>query len=392
MHFEVQSEDFELVWEKVPGADLESFKLIFISRHHKGKPKDFKFLLPWSDKVGSKKVKSLSFEWPLLHFTTVWDFNSLGERAILIFKFLPTYEGWSPEILFTTRSFYSLSKWKSPFSHMRDTNPIAQGWLWIRFPLPKVLPSLRFWIQDGLSLFWGELRKDVSKEEKNSFQRASYQVGPSILIDSLARKRLLGEDTWNWGYWDFGRREKVRKWLAPKRQDKKKEWREAGKTTSVLVILLMSSLEDSLLVVVELLACLGQERLVDVRDDTSSSNSSFDKSVELFVSSDGQLEMSWCDSLHLQVLAGVSSKLEDLSGEVFENSSWVDSGSGSDSLVGRDSLLDESVDSSNWELRLEMLTWSPALTDLDLADFFDFPAPTFPPLPPLAPLPACAKS
>ena len=109
--------------------------------------------------------------------------------------------------------------------------------------------------------------------------------------------------------------------MAPKRQDKKKEWREAGKTTSVLVILLMSSLEDSLLVVVELLACLGQERLVDVRDDTSSSNSSFDKSVELFVSSDGQLEMSWCDSLHLQVLAGVSSKLEDLSGEVFEDSS-----------------------------------------------------------------------
>ena len=49
------------------------------------------------------------------------------------------------------------------------------------------------------------------------------------------------------------------------------------------------------------------------------------------------------------------------------------------------------MDSSYWELGLERLTCSPALTDRLLADFLDFPAPTFPPFPPLAPLPAYEK-
>lgn len=63
---------------------------------------------------------------------------------------------------------------------------------------------------------------------------------------------------------------------------------------------------------------------MDVGDDTTASDGSLDESVELFVSSDGQLEMSWCDSLDLQVLGCVTSQLEDLSSEVLKDGSAVD--------------------------------------------------------------------
>ena len=60
--------------------------------------------------------------------------------------------------------------------------------------------------------------------------------------------------------------------------------------------------------------------------------------------------MSWSNSLDLQVLGGVTSELQDLSGQVLEDSSAVDCWGSSNSAVGRDSALEESVDSSDWEL------------------------------------------
>lgn len=83
----------------------------------------------------------------------------------------------------------------------------------------------------------------------------------------------------------------------------------------------MSSLEDSLLIVVELLSCLGKKGLVDVRNDTTSSNCCFDESIKFFVTSNSKLEMSWCDSLDLQVLACISSEFKNLSSEILEDCS-----------------------------------------------------------------------
>ena len=53
---------------------------------------------------------------------------------------------------------------------------------------------------------------------------------------------------------------------------------------------------------------------MDVRDDTTTSNSSFNQSIELFVTANGQLQVTGSHSLHLEVLAGVASELQDLSG------------------------------------------------------------------------------
>ena len=89
---------------------------------------------------------------------------------------------------------------------------------------------------------------------------------------------------------------------------------------------------------------------MDVGDHTTTSDSGLDQSVELFISSNGELEMSGCNSLDLKVLGSVTGELKNLSGEVFEDGSSVYGGGGSDSAVGTDSALQQSMDSSNGEL------------------------------------------
>ena len=89
---------------------------------------------------------------------------------------------------------------------------------------------------------------------------------------------------------------------------------------------------------------------MDVWDDTSAGDGGLDESVELLITSDGKLQVSWGDSLHLEVLGSVTGELENLSGQVLEDGSAVNCGSGSDSAVGAHSALQDSVDSSNWEL------------------------------------------
>ena len=64
---------------------------------------------------------------------------------------------------------------------------------------------------------------------------------------------------------------------------------------------------------------------MNVGNDTTASDGSLDQGVELFVASDGQLEVSRSNSLHFEILASVSSELEDLSGQVLKDSCGVDS-------------------------------------------------------------------
>ena len=48
-------------------------------------------------------------------------------------------------------------------------------------------------------------------------------------------------------------------------------------------------------------AGLGQQRLVDVRDDTTASNGRLDQCVKLLVTTDGELKVARCDALDLEV-------------------------------------------------------------------------------------------
>ena len=74
-----------------------------------------------------------------------------------------------------------------------------------------------------------------------------------------------------------------------------------------------------------------------------------EKFVEFLVVSDGEEDVSGDDSGLLVVLSGVSSKLEDLSSEIFEDSGEVDGGTSTNSF-GVVGVSEESADSSDGEL------------------------------------------
>lgn len=66
------------------------------------------------------------------------------------------------------------------------------------------------------------------------------------------------------------------------------------------------------------------EGLVDVWNDTTARNSSFDEQVELFVSTNRKLQVTRVDTLHFEILTGVTRQLKHFSRQVLENSSCID--------------------------------------------------------------------
>ena len=56
---------------------------------------------------------------------------------------------------------------------------------------------------------------------------------------------------------------------------------------------------------------------------TTESDCGTDESVELFVATDGKLQMAGCDALDLEILGGVARKFEDFGGEVLKDSRHV---------------------------------------------------------------------
>ena len=90
---------------------------------------------------------------------------------------------------------------------------------------------------------------------------------------------------------------------------------------------------------------------MDVGEDTSLSNGdSSQELVQLFVITDGQLQMTGDDPGLLVVTSGTSGQLENLSSEVLEDGSQVDGGTSTHSL-GVVSLAEESVDATDGELK-----------------------------------------
>lgn len=93
---------------------------------------------------------------------------------------------------------------------------------------------------------------------------------------------------------------------------------------------------------------------MDVGDNTTTGNGSLDERVQLFITADRQLQVARCDALNLEVLACVASELKHLGGEVLKDRSGVDRRSCADAAVGAYSALEESVDSSDGELKFQL--------------------------------------
>ena len=90
---------------------------------------------------------------------------------------------------------------------------------------------------------------------------------------------------------------------------------------------------------------------MDVGEDTTAGDrGAGQKSVELLVVADGELDVAGHNSGLLVVLGGVAGELENLSGEVLKNGSKVDGGAGANALSVA-ALLHEAGDSANRELK-----------------------------------------
>lgn len=100
---------------------------------------------------------------------------------------------------------------------------------------------------------------------------------------------------------------------------------------------------------------------------TTTSNGRFDQRVQLFVTSDGELQVTRSDTFHFQILAGISGQLEHLDhrmrggwgdkgtylgGQIFEDSGTVHGGSGANSTMRSGSVLQVSMDSTHRELSM----------------------------------------
>ena len=66
--------------------------------------------------------------------------------------------------------------------------------------------------------------------------------------------------------------------------------------------------------------------------------------------SDGELQMAGGDPLHLEILGGVASQLEDLGGEVFQDGGAVDGSGGANTTSGEASALEMTMDPGKREV------------------------------------------
>lgn len=73
-----------------------------------------------------------------------------------------------------------------------------------------------------------------------------------------------------------------------------------------------------------LLFDLEQQRTVDTRQNTTISDSGANQSVEFLVTTDGELQVTRCDTLDFEILGGVACQFEDFGSEVFENGCDID--------------------------------------------------------------------
>jgi hypothetical protein len=99
------------------------------------------------------------------------------------------------------------------------------------------------------------------------------------------------------------------------------------------------------------LGLLGQQSSVNVGQDTTLSNGNVSEQlVQLFIVSNGQLQVTRNDTSLLVVTSSVSSQFENFSHEVFQDGSEVNGSTGTNTLSVV-SLAEQSVDTTDRELQ-----------------------------------------
>jgi hypothetical protein len=96
---------------------------------------------------------------------------------------------------------------------------------------------------------------------------------------------------------------------------------------------------------------LANEGLVDVGDDTTTSDGSLDEVIKFLITTNGEEKMSGSNTLDLQVLASVAGQLKHLSGEVLHDSGRVNGSGRTNALLRVNTSLQETVNTTNRELK-----------------------------------------
>ncbi len=93
------------------------------------------------------------------------------------------------------------------------------------------------------------------------------------------------------------------------------------------------------------------EGLVDVGNDTPASNCGLDQGIKLFIPSNGQLQMSWGDTLYTQITRCIASQLKNFCTKIFAYGSHVDCRCCSNTAVTCNSNLEVTVYTSHRKLK-----------------------------------------
>lgn len=124
----------------------------------------------------------------------------------------------------------------------------------------------------------------------------------------------------------------------------KSYWKYGGGSQDVLVMILWwDNLFGSSL--------LADERLVDVRNDTATSDGRLDQAVEFFVSTNSELKMARCDTFYFQILRSVAGQLENLEKSLTVISFETSAGS---AFVGRNFYKNKNI-SRNKTITIEII-------------------------------------
>ena len=84
--------------------------------------------------------------------------------------------------------------------------------------------------------------------------------------------------------------------------------------------------------------------------DTTEGDSRADEGVELFITTDGELEMAWRDALDFEIFGGISGEFEDFGSEVFEHGGEVDGGFGANAHLVASGVTEVTLYATAWEL------------------------------------------
>ncbi|CAH1635451.1 unnamed protein product [Spodoptera littoralis] len=98
-------------------------------------------------------------------------------------------------------------------------------------------------------------------------------------------------------------------------------------------------------------AFLANQRFVYVRDDTATSDCCLYQTIEFLVSSDGQLQMTRCDTLHLKIFRCISRQLQNLGCKIFKNSCRIHCCCCSNTSMTRSPIFEMSVNPSHGKLK-----------------------------------------